>query len=172
MERYCCEDISKIENYDKAISDDTQVWHCHHRLELVKTGAVVDSTKQDLIDWGLYYNRPADELIFLTGKEHLALHYKGTKRSEETIQRMSDSLKGRASPNKGRKWSDEYKLKQSEAHKGKYPTKETRAKLSRAHKGKKQSDEHIRKRAASRTGKSSSLKGKHWKLVNGERVWY
>lgn len=45
MERYCCEDISKIENYEEAVADTTQMWHCHHRLELVKTGAVVDSTK-------------------------------------------------------------------------------------------------------------------------------
>ena len=28
---YCKDDISLIENYDKAIADNTQVWHCHHR---------------------------------------------------------------------------------------------------------------------------------------------
>lgn len=51
VHKFCCEDISKIENYEKAIVDVTQTWHCHHRLECVETGAVVNSTKQDLIDW-------------------------------------------------------------------------------------------------------------------------
>ena len=32
--KYCGEDISKIENYDKAIADTTQMWICHHRLEI------------------------------------------------------------------------------------------------------------------------------------------
>lgn len=27
-------DLTKIENYDKAVVDETQVWECHHRLEL------------------------------------------------------------------------------------------------------------------------------------------
>lgn len=50
VKRYCCEDISKIENYDKAIADTTQVWECHHKMELIATGAVVDSAQQDLKD--------------------------------------------------------------------------------------------------------------------------
>ena len=29
--KYCRDDISLIENYDKAVSDTTQSWHCHHR---------------------------------------------------------------------------------------------------------------------------------------------
>ena len=33
-EHYCRGDISKIENYDKAIADTKTVWHCHHRREL------------------------------------------------------------------------------------------------------------------------------------------
>ena len=32
--QYCCEDITLIENYDKAIADETQVWDCHHRDEV------------------------------------------------------------------------------------------------------------------------------------------
>ena len=31
---YCSEDISNIENYDKAIADKEQTWVCHHRLEI------------------------------------------------------------------------------------------------------------------------------------------
>ena len=32
--RYCKEDLSKIENYDKAIADTSQIWDCHHRTEI------------------------------------------------------------------------------------------------------------------------------------------
>ena len=50
-------------------------------MEVVnETEAVVNSTKQDLIDWGIYYNRPASELIFLTGSEHIKLHRRKNNR--------------------------------------------------------------------------------------------
>ena len=94
-----CKDFTKIENYEKAIADKAQTWHCHHRIELIATGAVVDSTKQDLIDWGIYYNRPANELIFLTQAEHTALHMKGNKNrvgkqfSEDAKKKMSEAQK-------------------------------------------------------------------------------
>jgi hypothetical protein len=91
--QYCCEDLSKIENYDKAIADTTQIWDCHHRLELVETGAVVDASVQDLIDWGIYYDRPADELIFLPKSEHLSLHSRNRKCSDTAKKRMSESAK-------------------------------------------------------------------------------
>lgn len=29
--KYCKEDISKIKNYDLAIADTTQTWHCVNR---------------------------------------------------------------------------------------------------------------------------------------------
>ena len=32
---YCSEDISLIENYDKAVNDKEQTWHCHHRREII-----------------------------------------------------------------------------------------------------------------------------------------
>jgi len=34
LKKFCCEDLSLIENYDLAISDTNQTWHCHHRLEI------------------------------------------------------------------------------------------------------------------------------------------
>lgn len=100
VKRYC-KDYTKIENFDRAIADTTQSWECHHRMELMKTGAVVDSSKQDLIDWGIYYNRPADELIFLMSNEHRALHMKGKQYSkgkclsEEHKAKIAAALKGR-----------------------------------------------------------------------------
>ena len=30
--RYCCEDISLIENYAKAMASG-ELWECHHRIE-------------------------------------------------------------------------------------------------------------------------------------------
>ena len=63
--KYCKEDISKIENYDKAISDTSQTWDLHHRTEIWW-----NCSKQDLIDNECYYNRKACELIFLTHAEH------------------------------------------------------------------------------------------------------
>ena len=113
VKRYCCEDISKIENYEEAVNDITNTWECHHKMELIETGAVVNSTKQDLIDWGIYYNRPADELIFMTKIDHRRLHLKGKGLSEEAKRKLSES-------NKGKKYSDETKRKMSEAHKGKH----------------------------------------------------
>lgn len=67
--RYCCEDISKIKNYRKAVKDQVETWQCHHILETKK-----GLTKKQLIEMRLYWNRPASELVFLTVKEHQRLH--------------------------------------------------------------------------------------------------
>ena len=74
VKRYCCEDFGLIENYNEAVNDTTQIWDCHHRKEIE-----LKKNRQELIDIGLYYNRPASELIFLTHNEHTALHMKGHK---------------------------------------------------------------------------------------------
>ena len=81
---FCRDDISLIENYDKAIADDTQTWHCHHRRETI-------FSKSDLIEIGEYYNRPACELIFLTPLEHIRLHHLGKHLSAETRKKMSEA---------------------------------------------------------------------------------
>ena len=73
------EEIQQIENYELAKKDNFKGWHIHHRLECVETGAVVNSSRQDLIDWGIYYNRPASELIFLTASEHKKIHNRAKK---------------------------------------------------------------------------------------------
>lgn len=93
--KFCKEEISKIENYEKAINDVKQTWVCHHRKE-TDDGL---SVKQ-LQELGLYYGRPANELIFLTKTEHNRLHNSGKSKSEKTKQRLSESHKGK---NKGEK---------------------------------------------------------------------
>ena len=85
--KFCCEDLSLIENYDKAISDTTQTWECHHRRGTIYSG-------KDLKEIGEYYNRPAAELIFLTPTAHRRLHLKGVPKSEATKKAMSDAKKG------------------------------------------------------------------------------
>ena len=78
--KFCCEDISLIENYDIAVADTTQTWDCHHRGEILPCGRF---SIADLKKFGLYYKRPASELIFLTKAEHIRLHKSGVPLSED-----------------------------------------------------------------------------------------
>ena len=70
---YCSEDISLIENYQEAISDEERTWDIHHRKECDENGKTLLTRKQ-LIEMNLYLNRPASELIFVTRPMHLKLH--------------------------------------------------------------------------------------------------
>lgn len=115
--KYCKDNISKIENYDKAIHDTTKTWHLHHRTEIWW-----NCSASDLIDNECYYNRKACELIFLTPYEHARLHNQGEN-----------------NPMYGKRLSDESRKKLSEAHKGennhmygKTRSKESRKKISEA----------------------------------------
>lgn len=123
IKQVCKDDPSLIENYDKAINDDTQMWVLHHRLELTLDGEYAHS-REELIRLGMYYHRPYYELIFLTKSDHQKLHahdkYKNT---------LSKSLHGHVVSNETRK-------KISDAHIGKKLSNEHKEKLSNAHKGK------------------------------------
>lgn len=113
VRRFCCEDISTIENYDKATTDMKRTWHCHHRLEVGANGETISMNY--LKKYGLYYHRPASELIFLTETEHRRIHHSGKVLSEETRRKLSEANKGRQSPNKGKHPSEETRRKRSEA---------------------------------------------------------
>ena len=119
--KYCCEDLSLIENYELAINDTTQTWDCHHRGEILPCGRF---SIDDLKKFGLYFNRPASELIFLTHSEHQRLHLKGVPLSEEHKKAMSDSLKGVPK-------SEATKKAISDGLKGHSVSEECRAKLSK-----------------------------------------
>lgn len=69
--KYCCEDISLIENYEEAVSSK-ELYHCHHRLEIQGDKCYF---AKELKQLNLYYGRPASELIFLNAKEHKDLHF-------------------------------------------------------------------------------------------------
>ena len=135
---FCKDDISLIENYDKAVSDTTQMWHCHHRRETI-------FSKYDLIEIGEYYNRPACELIFLTPTEHHKLHNLGKCLSAETRKKLSESIKGKHR-------SEETRKKISEAKKGKHLSAETRKKMSEARINKPKSAETRKKMSEARKG--------------------
>ena len=103
--KYCCEDISRIENYELAKKDDFKGWVCHHRLETHTSEGerrLVDISKEELKALGMYYHRPAGELIFLTKSEHQRLHRKGNP-----------------GPNRGKRFSEDHKRKIAESNRGK-----------------------------------------------------
>lgn len=135
LEKYC-KDYTKIENYEEALSSPIR-YDLHHRLEISEM-----QSRSDLIFLHLYYNRPPEELIFLSHGEHIRLHKAGKHLSAELRQKMSDAKKGKHRP----AFSIEWKQKMSEAMKGKHHSEETKQKISEA------------------------MKGKHWQLENGHRV--
>ena len=144
VKKYCKEELSKIENYDKAVADTTQTWDLHHRTEIWW-----NCTAQDLIDNECYYNRKACELIFLTHAEHTKLH--NIHMSEDRRKKMSDSMKGK--------------------NKGKFPSEETRKKLSEARKGKTPNKGHHHSEETKKK-LSEARKGMTWKIIDGKRVYF
>jgi hypothetical protein len=131
VKSYCSEDISLIENYEKAINDNTQTWHCHHKLE-TELGLSI----KELKELNLYYHIPASELIFLTEYEHIRLHHKGKYVSEETKQKQREANLGKKNPMYGKKQSEESKRKNREAHLDKKHTEETKNKMREVRLGK------------------------------------
>lgn len=150
-QKYCRDDISKIENYDKAITDPTQTWVIHHRLEFTLDGEFAH-TPEELKRMNMYYNRPYFELVFLTKSEHRRLHtedknhpFYGKHHSDAIKRKLSEANKGENNSMYGRHHSVDTKRKMSEALKGKSFTDEHRRNLSESHKGNQPSIEARRK---------------------------
>ena len=120
-----CKDYKNIENYDKALADNFKNWDCHHRLETHNSDGerrLVGITTDELKALGMYYNRPADELIFLPSSEHSRLHTKGKHHSEEAKKKIREALKGKYTGKDnsfyGKKHSEETRKKIGAANKG------------------------------------------------------
>lgn len=142
--KFCKDDISRIENYDKAIADTTQTWVCHHKLGLTLDGEFAHS-RDELKRLGMYFHRPYFELIFLTQSEHKQIHQTGKHRSEDTRKKISAAKQGTV-------FSEEHRRKIGEAKKGTHRSAETKLKISESQKGrtspmksKKHSEESRRK---------------------------
>ena len=127
-----CTEPENIENYDKAKADNFVGWCIHHRLETHTSDGerrLVDITRDELKALGMYYNRPASELIYLTFAEYTSLHWKGKHLSEDTRKKLSDIAKN---------MSDETKKKIGAASKGnkhflgKHHNKEAKKKIGSA----------------------------------------
>ena len=63
--------IDLIENYELAKADNFKGWDIHHKLEICENYI---NTVADLKMMNLYYDRPAEELIWLKRGEHIKLH--------------------------------------------------------------------------------------------------
>ena len=135
---FCYEPLELVENYQQALAEGFAGWCMHHRLEIQPDGTRV--SMKELKDKGLYYGRPASELVFMRTTEHNRLHItifnKGRTLSAETRQKMSEA-------HKGKNHSDETRKKMSEARRGenhpffgKHHSKKTRKKMSEVHRGK------------------------------------
>ena len=153
VKRYCCEDISRIVGYVKAVNSP-DVWVCHHLLE--NKGY----THKELISKHLYYGRPASELVLLPKKAHRKLHF--------TILRP-DSLKSESWKQKLREYHTGKPL--SEEHKRKIglscknPSEETRQKLSKVWLGRKHTDETKQKMRETALNRSEELNKKNSEAV-------
>ena len=97
--RYCSEDISLIENYHQAIADEERKWEIHHRRECDSEGRTL-FTKKQLLEMGLYFNRPASELIFVTRSMHWKLHRELREKSWKNSQKIGGKIGGKISGKK------------------------------------------------------------------------
>lgn len=151
-----CSTPELIENYDKAIADTTQTWVCHHRLETHTSDGIlreIEISDEELKSLGVYYNRPPEELIFMTRSEHRKLHKSGSFKKGHSVdkQKISETTK------KAMENVDMKSIMRFWSENNKYKVQEQRKKMSEARKGKSPSNK----------GKT----GKHWHLENGIRVW-
>ena len=129
---YCLE-VEKIEGFEKAKLDNFKGWHCHHRLETHNSDGQerpVFITSKELKALGMYYNRPPEELIFMTSSDHLKLHNSGNH-NHFTGKHLTDEHKRKAVATRMKNGS--YNVSDS-----------TRKKLSESHKGKICNDNRIR----------------------------
>ena len=160
--KFCRDDISKIENYDKAIADTSKAWVIHHRLELTLDGEFA-LTPEQLKMHDMYYNRPYYELIFLTRAEHIRIHNHG--QSSETRKKRVNSLIGHiVTEDTCRKLSESAKKRVGDKNGmyGKHLSAESKRMISEANKGRlkgiPKSDEHRRKISEAAKRRWASIK--------------
>ena len=118
-----------------------------------------------------------NNLELLLRKEHVSLHTKGRKVSEEVKEKLrqynlgkklsEEHKKKMSDAQKGKVFTEEHKIKLSESHKGlrnnlgHKRSEETKKRMSEVHKGVVFSEEHKRKLSESKKGKSNPSYGKH-----------
>ena len=158
--KFCSEPLDKIEHYEEALAENFKGWCIHHRREIQPDGTRV--SRQELKDNGLYYDRPASELIFMRKREHHSLH-NADEGNFWFGKSMPEEVKNKISHTRLQKIANgEIKVDTSGLH-----TPEVRSKISIANKkrladknnhpmyGKHQSEESHQKNSLAHIGK-------HW----------
>ena len=84
--KYCCEPLENVEGYNEALTSE-EMYVIHHRLE--DKGI----SRDELITLGLYYKRPAKELVWMKDSEHKSHHVKLL--SDEQLKKRGESNKGK-----------------------------------------------------------------------------
>lgn len=173
-----CEDYKQIENYDEAIKDESQTWICHHRLEVCNSDGVerpVCLSSDELKALGVYYDRPPNELIFVTKSEHGRIH---GKYATWFVKHGSDNyfaqhkFVGEDNHMYGKKHTSEARRKMSEAAKVRFSN--SRGTFY----GKKHSDESKRRMSEARRARGTGYKQinrtkRHWRRrEDGSQEWY
>ena len=119
----------------------------------------------------------------------LEKYYIAKERKENTYGCYNIADGGAGGGQKGYHHTEEAKKRISETHKGRHVSEETKKKISEYFKGKPRSKETIEKMSKSLKGRktwnkgkhlsdenkkklSDAHKGKHWRLVDGKRVFY
>lgn len=131
MKNMFCNELEKIENFEKAKAENFKGWNIHHKLETHNSEGKkrrVDITPEELKALGMYFERPAEELIYLTIAEHTRIHHKGKARTEERKNKISNTLKGHSV-------SEQTRNKISQKLKGRPLSEETKIKISLSTKG-------------------------------------
>lgn len=153
VKNYCCEDPGLIENYELALKDKTHEWDCHHKLEVHSD---YRNTPEELKMMGLYYNRPACELIFLRKGEHFRIHNKDKEKSTTHKINLSKARTGLHNKIKRKPLTEAQKKNISNGTKEAMNNKELRKHLS---------DKAKERVALSPIPNANWKKGKH-KVVN------
>ena len=149
---FYCNNFSAVENYELAKADNFEGWVCHHRLETHNSDGeerLVQLEASELKALGMYYDRPPEEFIFMKRKDHAKLHkivtwHKNCNR-RGTHFKMPEGFSKIASE---RMLGDKNPMKRPEQR--------------------KRQSERMKIAAKGNTNN----KGKHWKLVNGKRIYY
>ena len=164
-----CKEPEKIENYEKAKKDNFKGWECHHRLETHTSDNIrrdVDIPKKELIALGMYYNRPATELIFLTSREHNA-YRKGKPKSEETKKKLREAAKGKHCSEETRNKMREAKKGENNPFYGKHHSEGSKKKTADAMKGNKNAlgckrSEETRNKMREAAKGNKNVRGTRW----------
>lgn len=187
--------FAKNEKYEKKVVSNRNLHHKFPRSFSKLLGEPVDNDKDNLISLSLadhflvhyyYYllakkgfrQSMATAFTFMAKKglkymtpetaEAMAKDYADARAiaNQTQSERMKEIMKGK---NLGKVLSPESRVKISDAMKGRKFSEEHRRKIGDSWKGRKHTDETKLKMSQSMKGKH---KGKHWKSIDGKRVWY